>query len=178
MRKKKKGKLAETSFWNTFYSINVPKHLDEIPEHITRANFRIWDKVTDEDIKRMVSKIKSIDQLDLDETDITNEAITSLTQLQFIKELRLKGIRKLDNDCIGDLNKLKGLELLHLGSTSITLEGLLNLRPSATLKTILFSDPENKPDAEKMLVLRKLFPNCEFIINHKSYDFGEEEEEY
>ncbi len=58
----------------------------------------------------MVSKIKLIDQLDLDEKDITNEAITFLTQLQFIKELWLKGIRELDNNYSGDLNKIKGME--------------------------------------------------------------------
>lgn len=112
--------------------------------------------------------------LDLDETDITNEGIQHLAKLDFIRELRLKGIRALDNECIDHLNKINGLELLHLGGTSIDVEGVLKLKPSVSLKTLLISVDE-EPQKEKMLQLRNAFPACEFILNHKVYTFDDED---
>ena len=71
---------------------------------------RLWDIVIDEYLELLATNVKSIDMLDLDETDITNDGIAFLTQMDFIKELRLKGISEIDNDCISHLNKIKKME--------------------------------------------------------------------
>ena len=136
---------------------------------------RLWDTVIDEYLELLAIHVKSIDMLDLDETDITNDGIAYLTQMDFIKELRLKGINEIDNDCISHLNTIKELELLHVRGTSITLDGLLKLNNQPALKHLLFSTDFEKPDETKMLQLRALMPTCTFTIDGKDYDFGENE---
>ena len=122
----------------------------------------------------MMSRIKSIKYLDLDEADITNKGINHLTQLDHIKELRLKGITAIDDGCMESLSKLKGLELLHLGGTSVTLNGLIQLGSLQNLKVLLLSLTATEEIRIKMLELKKLLPGCEFIFNYKSYLFDPE----
>ena len=171
MNKKKKQKQLEKTFWSTLFGVDIPAHLNEVPAHLHQVRMRLWDKVIDEYLELMVTQVRSINMLDLDETDITNDGIAHLTKMDFIKELRLKGIREIDNDCIIHLNNIKGLELLHLRGTSITLDGILKLDKQPGLKTLLFAHDENEPEKEKMLQLRELMPDCEFIINGKTYYF-------
>ena len=112
-------RLKEEQFWNNFFYFNVPKHLDQVPQHLERVNFRIYN-VDDYGLGQMVAYVQTINMLDLDGTDVTNAGIAELTKLKDIKELRLKECRFIDNGCIPDLNKLTGLTLLHLGGTSLT----------------------------------------------------------
>jgi len=174
LRKKKQEKLKEEQFWSTFCYFNLPKNRVTIPADLERVNFRIWDYVNDEHLLLMMSRIKSINYLDLDETDITNEGINHLTQLNHIKELRLKGIAAIDDGCMQSLSKLKGLELLHLGGTSVTLNGLTQLGSLQNLRVLLLSLTASEEIREKMLELKKLLPGCEFIFNYKSYLFDPE----
>lgn len=172
MNKKKKRKQFEDSFWAALFAIDVPAHLTELPPHLEHVRMRLWDNVVDEHLELLVSGVRSINMLDLDETDITKEGIEHLTKMDFIKELRLKGIRAIDNDCIVHLNKLKGLELLHVKGTSISIDGLLKLDGQPGLKELFFS-ADDGPDKEKMLQLKKLMPECSFTIDGKTYYFEE-----
>lgn len=174
MRKKKQEKLKEEQFWSTFCYFNLPKNRVTIPPDLERVNFRIWDHVNDEHLLMMMSRVKSINYLDLDETNITNEGVKHLTQLHHIKELRLKGITAIDDSGMGSLNKLKGLELLHLGGTSVTLNGLTQLGSLQNLRVLLLSLTASEEVRKKMLELKKLLPGCEFIFNYKSYLFDPE----
>lgn len=174
MRKKKQEKLKEEQFWSTFCYFNLPKNRVHLPADLERVNFRIWDYVNDEHLLLMMSRIKSINYLDLDETDITNKGISHLTQLDHIKELRLKGITAIDDGCMESLSKLKGLELLHLGGTSVTLNGLTQLGSLQKLRVLLLSLTATEEIRIKMLELKKLLPGCEFIFNYKSYLFDPE----
>lgn len=171
MRKKKK--LFEDTFWATLFAIDVPAHLNELPSHLHHVRMRLWDKVIDEYLELMVTQVKSINMLDLDETDITNDGVAHLTQMNFIKELRLKGIREIDNHCIVHLNKIKGLELIHVKGTSVTIDGILKLDSKPGLKELFFSAKDGEITNEKMLELKKLMPGCSFTIDAKSYYFDE-----
>ena len=62
----------------------------------------------------MIAAVKGVFMLDVNETDITDESIQLLTQLEYVNELRAKGIERLTDACAEDLNKIKGLELLHV----------------------------------------------------------------
>ncbi|MGB4843262.1 MAG: hypothetical protein WBP16_02220, partial [Ferruginibacter sp.] len=108
--------------------------------------------------------------------DITNKGVEHLTKMDFIKELRLKGIREINNDCIVHLNKINGLELLHVKGTSVTIEGILKLDSKPELKELFFSAKDDEITKEKMLELKKLMPDCSFTIDGKSYYFDEPEE--
>lgn len=112
--------------------------------------------------------------LDLNETEITNESIKLLTRLEYVKELRAKECRHLDNDCIDDLNKLNDLVFLHVKATAITIDGLLRLNNLPELKELMFSEEDVESIKEKMLQLKDNLPNCEFTVNSKPYSFTAE----
>lgn len=173
MNKKKKQKQLEKTFWATLFAIDVPAHLNEVPAHLHQVRMRLWDKVIDEYLELMVTQVRSINMLDLDETDISNDGMEHLTKMDFIKELRLKGIREIDNDCIVHLNKIKGLELLYLKGTSVTIDGILKLDSKPQLKELFFSAKNDEVNKEKMLQLKELMPACSFIIDGKQYYFDE-----
>lgn len=169
MRSKKRERLAEQEFWGNFYDINVPKHIPGIPLHVQQVRFRLYDHVTDDHLVRMVTGIKSIGQLDLDETDITNAGIEELVKLDYITELRLKGCRTITNDAMPIICNIKGLELLHLIGTSITTEGFGNIGKLTSLKKLLIRADREDPLLEEIYV--NLPKDCEFIVDYKGYPF-------
>lgn len=168
MRKNKKARIKEEKFWDAFFSINVPKGIDELPRHLNHVRFRLYN-TDDEGLSMMVPELDSIDMLDLDETDITNEGIKHLEALLFIKELRLKGCNGIDDDCIPSINKIKGLELLHLGSTPVTTDGVLKLFVP-TLKRLFISADHDDDSKAKLRRFCRSFPDCEVVVNHRHFD--------
>ena len=175
MRRKKKQKLKEETFWANFCYFNLPKDQDEIPFHIRRVNFRLGG-ATDDDLEMMAGYIKTIEQLDLDETDITNLGLQHLTKLESIKELRLKSCRQIDNDGLPYLYQIKGLELLHLGGTAITIAGLLAIGQLKLLKTLLISADEDEMHLLPQIAVQ-LPEGCEFIVNHQNFEYSQKEKE-
>ncbi|RXK57695.1 hypothetical protein ESA94_19410 [Lacibacter luteus] len=169
MRKKKKQKLKEQQFWSTFAYFSRPQLPDAVPTELDRVNFRIWDSVTDDEIELMMTHVRSINMLDLDETEITNYSIELLTQLSFIKELRLKGCNQIDDTAIAHINNIKGLELLHLGGTSISINGLLQLNSEHAFKTLLISVDEPEKYNNELSTLAQRFADCQLIVNHKDF---------
>jgi len=112
-----------------------------------------------------------INMLDLNETEITNEAIKILTTLLYIDELQLKGCVKIDDACIPDLNNLVSLKFLHLKDTSITIDGILQLKDLTDLSTLLFSVDDIAVIKDKMLLLQEMLPDCNFVVNGTPYVF-------
>ena len=110
---------AEKAFWAKYF--NNPPAPEDIPTHCNHLSFRSSD-ITDEEIGFLTSRITSIGMLDLDDAHITAEALRHLVLVEHLGELRLKGCTELDNDCVNYLTQLKGLELLHLVGTNVTLE--------------------------------------------------------
>lgn len=168
MRRKKMLKIKEAKFWSNFCDFNLAGGVNEIPTSFKRVTFRLYN-VDDEGLLKMVSYVKSIDQLDLDGTDITNEGIAHLTQLEQLKELRLKECMAIDNGCIDFLCEIQSLELLHLGGTGVNPDGLEKLGCLRNLKLLLISASEG--DEEFLSKIEAaLPPECEFLVNHKAYD--------
>ncbi len=137
-------------------------------EHI---DFRSVEDFNDEAFAFLMENVKGVNMLDVNETDITNESITLLTGLEYVKELRAKECHHLDNDCVDDLNKLTSLVFLHLKSTNITVDGLLRLKNLPDLKTLMFSADDVAAIKEKLLQLKTMLPHCEIVINSKPYYF-------
>ena len=176
MRKKKKQKLKEQKFWGTFAFFSTPQLPYSIPTHLERVNFRIWDHVDDEQIEMMVTHVQSINMLDLDETEITNYSIQLLTKLSFIKELRLKGCSEIDDEAIPHINNIKGLELLHIDGTSISIKGVLQLSASHPLRMLLIGVDDPEQNLDHLTIIARRFPDCEFIVNHKSFTIKKDDD--
>ncbi len=154
-RKYYKRKFGELT--NTYYH-----HLD----------LRPYSDLDDEGFAYIIEHVKRIDMLDLHETDVTDKSIKLLPALEYVKELRLKDCYLITDDCVSDLNRIKGLTFLYLKGTSITSHGLLNLTGQPFLKELHFSDAgDNINLPTTMLRLKQQMPECTIVINSKDYQF-------
>jgi len=168
MRKKKREKLAEDTFWANFFYFNIPAHINEVPAHLDRVNFRYYS-ANDEDLFRMIEYVKSIYQLDLDETDVTDEGMKHLSQLDNITEIRLKGCREISDLGMAYICQFKGVELLHLYGTGVTTAGFGQIGLLTKLKTLIIEADINDPKLEE--IYTALPPGCELIVSYKAYPF-------
>lgn len=132
-------------------------------------DLRPLDDLDDEGLAITLTHVKGINMLDLNETEITNDGIKLLTKLEYIKELRLKSCRNINDGCAEDLNKITSLEFIHLRFTGFTINGVLKLKALTNLKKIIFSAEDDIKN--KMLQLKEMLPNCGFIVNSKPYYF-------
>ena len=138
-------------------------------EYHHHFDLRPISDLDDEGLAYLLSPVKGINMLDLNETEITNASIKLISNLEYVHELRIKGCTDIDNDCIDDLNKIVGLTILHVKNTGITIDGLLRLKGQQHLKKILFSVDDTELIQEKLLQLRTMYPYCDFIINGTIY---------
>lgn len=168
MRRKKKERIKEEQFWENFFYFNVPEGINELPRHLNHVRFRLYG-VDDEGLAMMVPELDSITMLDMDETTITNEGISHLAKLHYIKEMRLKGCDGINDGCIRFINNIKGLELLHLGGTPITVDGIMQLFLPG-LKQLYISAGYDDGTKAKLQRFTKAFPKCDVIVNHKDFD--------
>lgn len=136
-------------------------------------DFRLIDDLDDEGLAYIMTNVRGVDMLDLNETEISNESIKLLTGLEYIKELRAKECGSLDNDCIESLNQIPTIEFLHLKSTAITIDGLLQLTSLPNLKVLMFSAADTESIKEKMVQLKNQLPNCDFTVNSKPWIFDD-----
>jgi hypothetical protein len=171
MRRKKQEKLAESEFWSNFFYFNIPAHINKIPEHIDRVNFRRYH-ASDSDMGRMVKVVRSIGQLDLDETEISSDGIEQLVKMDNITEIRLKGCYNINNRAMAHICNLKGVELLHLKGTAVTTGGFERISNLKTLRTLLIGAAPDDPKLKEIFV--SLPKGCVFIVNYKAYPFVED----
>lgn len=167
----KKDKKKELYFWKRHFGI-MNNNLDSIPTEVDRLNLRIQDtEVDDQWLRYIAAKIKIVNRIDLDDTLITDEGIKHLSKLESVKELRLKGCHYITNESLDYLNKLTGLEVLHLAGTQIKLNAIEELISLQNLKKLFLSTSDSEEIiTAKVQALKRLFPQCEIIVNAKSYD--------
>jgi hypothetical protein len=150
------------------------KLAESMSEYYHHLDLRPFDDLDDNAFAYIMEKVKGVNMLDLNETEITNESIKLLTRLEYVNELRAKECCNIDNGCIADLNKLSNLVFLHVKSTAITIDGLLQLNNLTGLKELMFSADDVESIKEKMLQLKTLLPGCSFTVNSKSWVFDDE----
>lgn len=110
-----------------------------------------------------VVNCNEIENLNLQETEITNEGIKYLKKLKKLKYLRLKENPQLTNECISNLAEIEHLEDLQIHGTSITEDGLKNLAILENLKDITLSVRENNYTFEGLLKLSIVIQNCTIL---------------
>jgi hypothetical protein len=155
-------------YWKRRFGDLTPENMEP---YYHQLDLRRIGDVDDEGLAYLLTSVKGVNMLDLNETDITNESIKLITRLEYVQELRLKGVHALDNRCIDDLNKLTGLTFLHVNHTGITIDGLLQLSNLKALRTLLFSANDEESIREKILQLHQLLPECELVMNSKPQYF-------
>jgi hypothetical protein len=144
------------------------KLADSMEAYYHHLDFRPLSDLDDKGFAYLMPRVRGVDMLDLNETEIGNASIALIAKLEYVKELRLKGCRHIDDDCIPFLNQIRGLELLHVKNTPITFRGLLQLRNQPALKTLLFSGENPEQDQAEIAQLKLLLPHCELIMDGKT----------
>ncbi|OWP61673.1 hypothetical protein CDA63_18190 [Hymenobacter amundsenii] len=128
---------------------------------------RFWDgDLEDEQVGWLAARFATIDMLDIYDAPITRASIQHLTSVKQLKELRLKDCTALQDDCVADLARIKGLELLHLGGTGVTLDGLLELRGDCLQTVFISSDLSTPLIQDRLRLLALSLPGCEVVVNH------------
>lgn len=91
--------------------INELFNLNQFP-NLKSASFS-GSNLNDEGLTH-ISNCSEIENLNLQETEITNEGIKYLKKLSKLKHLRLKGNPQLTNDCISYLMEIENLHNLQI----------------------------------------------------------------
>lgn len=144
------------------------KLAESIEPYYHHLDFRGFDDFDDDAFAYLMKNVKGVNMLDLNETNISNESIKLLPHLEYVKEIRAKGCHSLDNECVPYLNQINSLEFLHLKYTDVTIDGLMQLTASPTLKVLMFSAEDMESIQEKLPELRALLPDCEIVVNGKT----------
>ncbi|MFN5416855.1 MAG: hypothetical protein ACK5B9_07345 [Flavobacteriia bacterium] len=111
----------------------------------------------------LLSNFILLENLNLQETQITNEGIKHLKKLPNLKCLRLKENPQLTNECVVYLKEIKTLVNLHIHETSINMEGLKKLIVLQNLQFIALDVFENNYTFEGLSQLSIEIPNCEIL---------------
>jgi hypothetical protein len=158
--------LKNNKYWKRRLGNETPGNAGAYHQHL---DFRRIDELDDTGLSYLLNGVKGVELLDLHETDITNASIQLLKTLEYVRELGLKGCNQVDNDCISDLDRINGLEKLHLKDSSITIDGLLKLSPHHTFKQVMFSAVDVDAIRDKIVDLQHRFPSTELVINSVPY---------
>jgi hypothetical protein len=116
---------------------------------------------------RYVSDVPTIENLDLQDTRITNEGLSVLERLPNLKVLRLKENEQLSNECIPHLLKLKQLMNLQIHETSIDQFGLNQLAVMSTLTDICLYVEGDNYSFDGLLNLSNWLPLCTILAKSR-----------
>jgi hypothetical protein len=118
-----------------------------------------------------VSDVATIENLNLQDTKISNEGLRVLERLPNLKYLRLKENMQLSNECIPHLLKLKQLIDLGIHETSIDQYGLKQLAVMDTLTDICVDVWKDNYSFDMLLDLSARMPGCRILAKGRGEFF-------
>lgn len=119
----------------------------------------------------LVCRVSTLDNLNLQDTLISNQGLAALRQLPLLNILRLKDNPQLDNACVPILAQLQSLNELQLHETAITSEGLALLAELTNLRELLFDEFSLGDSQEPLLALSARLPECRIVVKGRGEAF-------
>lgn len=116
---------------------------------------------------RAVTSISTIENLNLQETEVTDEGLGLLEALPRLTQLRLKGNTQITNKCVPHLLKLTMLENLQIQETSIDQAGLYDLVPMKQLAEICIEVWNDNFTFDRLSQLSEKMPWCTILVKGK-----------
>jgi hypothetical protein len=110
-----------------------------------------------------IGQVTSLELLDLDLTDISNNGLQHLSNLTNLSELRLKDNPQLTDDCVNYLLHFDKLKLIYIANTSITINGIKKMLSHLNLKTIIL-DSNLDNDIEELLLITEKYPKLKITL--------------
>lgn len=111
----------------------------------------------------ILCELPQLENLDLQDTQITNDGLCGLKKLKHLKHLRLKENPQLNNSCILHLKQVPSLQTLQIHDTSINQDGLDRLAGMPSLNDIVLSVHNGNYTYEKLLRLSLALPHCRIL---------------
>lgn len=119
--------------WNHIWRTDDLRKLALLP-NLRSASFC---KTTLDDVGlEHVSHVATLENLDLQDTKISNAGLAHLSKLTLLHSLRLNGNRQLTNECVPHLTRLASLTDLQIPGTAIDEHGLASLDGMTNLRNI------------------------------------------
>lgn len=117
----------------------------------------------DEHLEIIIGQMDSLELLDLDSTEITNNGLRNLKSIKQLRELRLKDNPQLTDECVDFLSDIEQLELIHIDNTSITITGLTKLLALKEMKSVILGcDFDSK--IEELMRITEDYPKLEITL--------------
>jgi len=120
---------------------------------------------------RYVSDVPTIENLDLQDTRVSDDGLCVLERLPNLKYLRLKENAQLSNACIPYLLKLKQLADLQIHETAIDQRGLNQLVGMDALRDICLDVWKNNYSFDDLSDLSRRMPECTILAKGRGEFF-------
>ena len=147
------------SFYGEIETIELKKLIQlKNLKHLNISSSDLFDKHL-----IFIGQLETLELLDLDLTEITDNGLRNLNSLKRLRELRLKDNPQLTNDCIEFLFDIEQLELIHIENTSITKTGLIKLLTQKELKSVILGS-EFDNEIDELLRITKTYPKLEITL--------------
>ncbi len=145
------------------HSFKDVEHLFRLRQftRLRSANFSGSD-LDDAGLLRLSDYVE-LENLDLQDTQITVAGTGYLKQLKNLKYLRLKENPQLTNECIPNLIAIAHLQELQIHETSITEEGVQSLAILKHLRHLTLDVRKNNYTFDGLLKLSIAIPHCEIL---------------
>lgn len=152
----------EKKFWQTHYHFDKPSQI-----HENWGQFWAVDGNQDDDFFYFFTlRVKTIIEVHLKDTLITNKAVEYMTNFKDLKSLFLRKHYQITKKSIPHFNQMKSLESLNITKTSITLTDLCENLNNQSLKEVFLDSEENEENIEeKGFILKERMPNCNVYLN-------------
>ena len=111
----------------------------------------------------IVSRITTLENLNLQGTQITNNGVSLLRNLTNLRYLRIKDNPQLDSRCVHHLIEIPNLTNLQIHETSIDLEGLAHVVSMKSLRDICLQIDDGNFTHDGLLELSRRIPNCSIL---------------
>ncbi|MFB9240607.1 hypothetical protein IV454_25580 [Massilia antarctica] len=113
---------------------------------------------------RHVCNVASIEDLNLQWTEISDQGLRCLAKLPRLASLRLKENDQLTNECVEHLTKLDNLVDLQIHGTSIDQQGLKQLGCMKNLKRLCIDSDNCGESIETVKALSLQIPDCAILV--------------
>lgn len=154
----------EKKFWQTHYHFDKPSQLHD-------NWYQIWsvDGNHDDNFFCFFSlRVKSITEVHLKDTLITNKAVEYMINFEELQTLFLRKHRNITKESIPFFNQMKALESLNITRTQITLSDLCEQLNNQSLKEVFLDSNDDDTEEsilEKAYVLKDRMPNCNIYLD-------------
>ena len=156
----------EKRFWKKQLQCSPEDFKAEIGNRLSLNHWSI--EINDEVISWLAPVLDEVEELNLTDTNITEQGVAHLSSLNKLQYLRLKDTF-LDKTCIPHLLHLHSLEHLHLGIFEGTCADLIPLGQLSNLQELIAKPQDEDQDALKEIFDRK--PDLKLVINSQQVLF-------